>query len=142
MPLLFSTLKKIGMDSVCRKLTQPIEMEYARILLQTSNKKLGNSLYSILKEAGYTVLSIKNRRGIINLAANFKPELLIIEGNVAENDSAEIVYNLKEALHVKVLATSCDDNKEYLLSKGFDDCLNLPYQPTDIQKTIQHLLAA
>ncbi len=117
-------------------------MKYARILLQTNNKNLGNSLLSILRGAGYTVLSIKNRRGIINLAANFKPELLIIEGNVSVSDSLEILNGLKESLHVKVLATSCDENREILLSKGFDDCIDLPYQSINIQKTIQQLLAA
>ena len=79
---------------------------------------------------------------MFNLANKFKPALLIIEGSIAELDSPEVVKELKDTLHVKVLATSCDDNRKQLLIKGFDDCLDLPYHTGDIQTKIEGLLAA
>lgn len=117
-------------------------MQNTKILLQNRDVKLGTSLHNILSDAGYTVLTIKNRRGLLNLANTFKPELMIIEGSIAEKDTPEILKKLKKTLHVKVLATSCDDNRNLLLKKGFDDCLNLPYQTENIRGLIDVVLAA
>jgi len=117
-------------------------MDHAKILLQNTNKELGSSLRCILRNAGYTVLTIKNRQGLFNLASKFKPALVIIEGSIALQDSPEVVKKLKDTLDVKILATSCDDNRKQLLKNGFDDCLNLPYRTDEIQHVIEGLLAA
>lgn len=117
-------------------------MAHAKILVQNGNRDLGVSLHSLLRDAGYTVLTIKNRRGLLNLANTFKPELLIIESGAAEKDTPDVLKKLKDTLNVKVLATSCDDNKPLLLKKGFDDCLDLPYKTGDVKKVIDLLLAA
>ena len=115
-------------------------MKHAKILLQNVNKGLGTQLHTLLSDAGYTVLTIKNRRGLQHLASTFKPELLIIEG--IPQDSPAVVKKLKDMLQAKVLATSCDDNKKHLLKIGFDECLTVPYQTDDVKSIIETLLVA
>jgi DNA-binding response OmpR family regulator len=114
-----------------------------KIILQDSDLKTANDLRSVLTLLGYTVVTVKTLKGIKGLIEKTKPNLLIVECDNDDDKAAGMVSDFKKRFNMKVIATSCDDKRLFLMQNiGFDDCLTKPFNYEDVQKVIMKQLAA
>ncbi len=118
-------------------------MTTVKIIIQDNNVASANSLRTLLSQAGYSVVSIKTRKGLTGLILKFKPDLLFIERNVNDDETKKILAELKRNFNIKVIANNCHPGRSYLIDKiGFDDCLERPFDIEEIQDIIVRQLSA
>lgn len=118
-------------------------MSPINIIVQDRDTKTANSLRALLTAAGYAVITIRSRKSLPYFIEKFKPHLLIIESNIAENDAKEILAEMRKNLKIKILATMCDDQKTYIVDHiGFDGCLSKPFKIEELLEEINKQLSA
>jgi DNA-binding response OmpR family regulator len=114
-----------------------------KIILQDSDLQTANDLRAVLTQLGYSVVTVRTLKGIKGLIEKTRPNLLIIECDSDDNKASGILSDLKKNLNMKVIATSCDDKRSFLIQNiGFDDCLTKPFNYKDVQNVIRKQLAA
>jgi DNA-binding response OmpR family regulator len=114
-----------------------------KIIIQDSNLDTANALRSLIGQIGYPIITIKTLKGLNSLIVKMKPNLLIIECHTDSAEARAILSNLKKKFNMKVIATSCDDNRTFLVENvGFDDCLTKPFNMTEVHHVISKQLAA
>lgn len=118
-------------------------MEPNKIIIQDSNHDTANTLRTLLSQSGYSVITIKTLKTLKSLIVKFKPNLLIIECHADDEEAKNILTDLKQNFNIKVIATSCNNNRAFLIEKiGFDDCLVKPFEIEHLQQVIKKQLAA
>ena len=118
-------------------------METNKIIIQDSDLDTANAIRSLLSQVGYTVMTIKTLSALESLIVKFKPNLLIIECIVGDNEAKRLLSDLKKNFNIKVIATHCGNNRSYLIENiGFNDCLTKPFNIDDVQQVIRRQLAA
>lgn len=113
-----------------------------KIIIQERDNNVANVLRILLSQEGYYVLTIKNPDSLRALIPKFKPDLILIESLNAEKETPRILEYLKKKSGIKIIATTCGENRLDLVDKlGFDECLDKPFNNEQLIKVIQSTLS-
>lgn len=99
----------------------------------------------ILKHMGYQVVIMKTGKEALLWCEQNLPKLILMDISLPELSGVEVTQLLKEKIKfqkipiVAMTAHAMREDKENLLSYGFDHYLGKPYQPQDLIKLIKKI---
>lgn len=106
-----------------------------RILVIDDEPAIRRYLSSSLLERGYHVLEAENGKRGLQLAAEQRPDLVILDLGLPDLSGLEVLKKLREWSQMPVLiltVQSSDQDKVQLLDAGADDYLTKPFSLTEL----------
>lgn len=109
--------------------------EAIRVLVIDDEAPIRNVLRMHLTAQGYSLTEAKNGAEGLSKAAEFHPNLIILDLGLPDMDGYEVLKELRQWTTVPVLfltATDDETTKVRLLDKGADDYLTKPFGPAEL----------
>jgi len=115
-----------------------------RILYVEDDLELGELTYLILQRAGYAVEYRTSLRGIIGLITEFAPELLVLDIEVGNISSFDLIDDIrKNHPEIPVLFVSSHTDVETVskgIEKGCEQFIKKPYGSKELLHNVEKLL--
>src|SRR4051812_38548137 len=117
------------------------------VVIAEENPHIAGALSWLLREQGYAVDSVADRDGLFAAIARRVPDLILMDGEVAQRDGA-ILGQLRsdERFHdVRVIVTApfaAIDDGGVGLPWGADDCVSKPYRVPELLGRVRTQLRA
>jgi two-component system, OmpR family, KDP operon response regulator KdpE len=112
----------------------------ARLLLADNDPQIGGVLTQVLGAAGYVVQVALDGPTTLDLAAKWRPDLLLIELHLPLLGGQEVCRRIRDWSQVPIIVlTTCgsDDTKVALLDLGADDYVTKPFSPPELLARIR-----
>lgn len=106
-----------------------------KILVIDDESQIRKLLKLILEANDFEVLTAETGRNGLQLAASLKPDLIILDLNLPDEDGFEILKQLREwtTTHVLILSVrSSENDKIRLLDAGADDYITKPFHTGEL----------
>lgn len=117
-----------------------------KVLIVDDDKDILEVVEMLLTIHDYTVKSIARASGIINVIKKFKPDIILLDVNIAGDDGRDIcklLKTLKETKNIPVILFSAIPNLQLTqINCGATDYLSKPFDVSDLIKKIEKHLAA
>jgi DNA-binding response OmpR family regulator len=120
----------------------------ATILIADDNRNIRTVVKMDLESQGYKVLEATNGREALDLARENKPDLVVLDVMMPEMDGFEVCFQLKKdellrGIPVIMLTAKTTPSDKFLgREMGADEYLTKPFDPEDLEKRIERILAA
>jgi two-component system cell cycle response regulator DivK len=117
-----------------------------KILIVEDNDKNRRLIADILNYFGYDVKEAANGEEGINLAREFKPDLIFMDMQMPIMDgftATRILKNDPTTKHIKIIAITSFamiGDKERILSAGADEYIAKPVNPMELPERVERLL--
>ena len=118
-------------------------MNNARILVIDDEVQLRKLLDITLQSSNYSVLLAADAREGINLAANQKPDLILLDLGLPDQDGQTVLKKLREWYSNPIIILSVQSNEDDIvkaLDNGANDYLVKPYRTGELLARIRSLL--
>jgi two-component system, OmpR family, KDP operon response regulator KdpE len=112
----------------------------ARLLLADNEPQIGRMLKSVLGAEGYVIQVAPDGQTALDLAAKWRPDLILIELHLPLLDGQEVCRRIRDWSQVPIIVlTACDgeDEKVALLDLGADDYLTKPFSVRELLARIR-----
>jgi len=115
------------------------------VIIVEDDRNLASLLEAELSDSGFSVKSFKNGKEAIEAIKKEKPaavvlDIMLEEGEMSGWDVLEKMKADKELSSIPIIVSSALEEKEKGLMLGASDYLIKPYQPSQLTKTILHML--
>jgi two-component system CheB/CheR fusion protein len=131
MPVIESQVRVV--DAV--KVSQPISTQSLRILVVDDNVDAAESIAMLLSMDGHEVRSVHDAQRALNLAAEFRPDLVLLDIGLPGMDGYEVARRLRsrpESSRVRLVAVTGygqQEDRDRAHDAGFDQHLVKPVEP-------------
>lgn len=118
-------------------------MDAARILVIEDEAPIRRFLRVALASQGYKLLEAKTAREGLNQAANFQPDLVILDLGLPDGDGQEIIGEIRAQSAIPILILSArgrEQDKVRALDGGADDYLTKPFEVNELLARLRVLL--
>lgn len=112
----------------------------ARLLLADNEPQTGHLLKSVLGSEGYVVQIATDGPTALDLAARWRPDLILLELRLPLMDGTEVCRRIRDWSQVPIIVlTECDgeDEKVALLDLGADDYVTKPFSVRELLARIR-----
>lgn len=99
-----------------------------------------------LEKSGYEVISSRDGEQGLKMAAEERPDLILLDVIMPGMDGFEVARRLRKdpsTRHIPIISTTAagmDDVEHSCLAAGVDDCVRKPYDSADLLLKIRRLL--
>ncbi|MCH8999577.1 MAG: response regulator [Proteobacteria bacterium] len=111
-----------------------------RILLVDDDRDLLSSLRDLLEPEGYEVATASDPEGARRIAAEFRPDIALLDVKLGSANGIELIPILKERLPgiacVVMTAFAATENAVQAMRNGADDYLNKPIDPANLMRAL------
>ena len=114
-----------------------------RVLVIESNAASARLERRVLEAAGYAVLSARSGTDGLDLAARSQPDVVVLDGNLADVSSADACVALAKFTPAFVLLVSARSRRQDVLralERGADDCITRPFSGRELVTRVASLL--
>lgn len=112
----------------------------ARLLLADAEPQIGRLLKGVLVAEGYTLQIATDGQTALDLAARWRPDLVLLELKLPVVDGYEVCRRIRDWSQVPIIVlTECDgeDEKVAILDLGADDYLTKPFSIKELLARIR-----
>lgn len=114
-----------------------------KIIIVDDDETMNELIRVNLQPRGYDMISAKNGKQALDLAREFKPDLIVLDVMMPEMDGFEVCKQLREFTDVPVLFLTAKGREQDLM-RGFevggDDYVRKPFSLRELEARIQALL--
>ncbi|MCH9012744.1 MAG: PAS domain S-box protein, partial [Proteobacteria bacterium] len=111
-----------------------------RILLVDDDRDFLSSLRDLLEPEGYEVATASDPEGARRIAAEFRPDIALLDVKLGTANGIELIPMLKERLPgiscVVMTAYAATENAVEAMRNGADDYLNKPIDPANLMRAL------
>ena len=111
-----------------------------KILIVDDDRDFLSSLRDLLEPEGYEVATASDPEGARRIAAEFRPDVALLDVKLGTANGIELIPVLKERLPdiacVVMTASAATENAEQAMRNGADDFLSKPINPTDLMRAL------
>jgi CheY-like chemotaxis protein len=117
-----------------------------KIMVVDDNKEFLEELKEILVLSGYEVVDVNESVKVVNVAAQTKPDVILLDLKMPEKSGLRVAYELKhfsELSHIPIIAMTGFLNEVHFLFLdvcGIKKCLKKPFNPLDAIYQIEQAL--
>ena len=122
-------------------------MYKAKILLVDDEPDILRAVGARLESNGYNVITASNGSDAIDKALQEKPDLAILDINMPHGNGHEVAAHLRESMSIHYMpiiflsACTSKEDIEMAAETGVDEYIIKPFQPADLLRAIESLLA-
>jgi two-component system alkaline phosphatase synthesis response regulator PhoP len=114
-----------------------------RILIVEDEPSIQNIVRTYLENAGFTVRAVTDGAEALQVAREWRPDLLVLDLNLPGMDGIEVAARLRESSDVYILmltARSEESDRVAGLRIGADDYLTKPFSPRELVARVEAIL--
>jgi DNA-binding response OmpR family regulator len=129
-----------GTRCLCGELKKVMQL---KILVVEDDKKTAELIKIYLEREGYAVLAVHDGARALELIAQRRPHLIVLDLMLPQVDGAEICRRVREESRVPIVmltARSTEDDMLYGLDLGADDYIAKPFSPRELVARVRAVL--
>ena len=115
-----------------------------KILIAEDRWENRQFLVRLLEVVGFQVQEAINGSEAVSIWSNWSPDLILMDLQMPVMDGYEAIQHIKRTdTSVKIIAITASqfkEQKQFILSSGCDDLMNLPFQEAELWQKIAHYL--